>query len=362
MKRWLVGVFVSHFAETYLSDNGKTSLTVASWRIGMIASPTFMILSGCLLGVFWATRRDRFGETQLRYLDRGLFLLTIGRVIIAIGHLPHTGLAKILEWGFVTDAIGFSLVAAPFLVPRLSPWARVGAGVLVFAGSWVVIRAWHPLAPGWIALKELVFGPGGEADPHVFVDDFPLLPWFGIYLAATALGETLARARATGGWPSARRVVRTVAIPALSLGVTLPATAILARRVLGWPLSETARNLLSPFRKLPPGPTYALFYGGLGLGFLWLLFWLEASGRGEALLDVLGVLGRNSLFVFVVQYYVFFAAFGLLKPAYSPSWPLLLAGCSAFIWLAARWWERHDLNPLLTVGLAKRSAARRAAS
>jgi hypothetical protein len=111
-------------------------------------------------------------------------------------------------------------------------------------------------------------------------------------------------------------------------------------------------DLLSPFQKLPPGPVYALGYGGLGLAFLLMFMRLEEHVPGSRLLSALGVFGRASLFVFIRQYFVFFTGFEILRPAYSPWWPLWLGAATIAMWLVAREWDRRGLNRLLTVGLA----------
>src|SRR5215470_4219107 len=108
----MVAAFVSHFAETYFHRLHLRALTDTLWHVGMLASPTFLIISGCMLGLLYETHERDFARVRMRYLDRGLFLLTGGRLLIAIAHVPHTGLAKIVDLGFVPDAIGFSFLVS----------------------------------------------------------------------------------------------------------------------------------------------------------------------------------------------------------------------------------------------------------
>lgn len=350
----MVAAFVSHFAEAYFHRLRLSSLTATLWRIGMLASPTFLIISGCMLGLLYETHRPHFKPVRARYLDRGLFLLTVGRLLIAIAHLPHTGLGKIVDLGFVTDAIGFSFIVSALLMDRLGPRGRLRLGIALYVAAWVVIRTWHPQALGWATLKEFVIGPGASQDPHVFLDDFPLVPWLGIYLCGTALGQSLARARAEGLSAVQHVLGRLVVAMALS------AAALVALGLsYSWALGRAGLVIpepLSPFRKVPPGPVYALGYGGLGLGFLLLFLRLEQRSPGSRLLMALGVFGRSSLFVFILQYFVFFTGFEILSPPYSPWWPLWLAASIVAMWFAARAWDRRGLNRLLTLGLAGEKA------
>lgn len=342
----MLGVFLSHFGEIYFQGNAKSGLTHEAWKIGMIASPTFLILSGILLGVFRASRPDQFPAIRLRYMDRGLFLLTIGRILILLAHAPYTGFRSIVRWGLVTDAIGFAIVLAPWLVPLLGVGFRALLGVLIYAGSWAAVVFWSPARYVGRALKEFFFG-SIFGSPHVFIDVFPVLPWFSVFLVASSLGEAMVRAVEAGGAAAARRLLRN-AILVLSGGGT--AVAMACRPFIA---HAPFRVLGSPFLKLPPGPVYLALYGSIGLCVLFLLLWMEDRSGIECFTRSLGVLGRNSLFVFVLQYYVFFSALSWLHLPYSVLWPVLLACCAVLIWWAARHWERLEGNRFFTVGLAR---------
>src|ERR1043165_2078322 len=79
-------VCLSHFAAVYvrkLSLAGSTHLPVLPWPIalGMIASPTFVAVSGTILGLLFVVRKKSFDEQRLKLVDRSLFVLTVAHVL-----------------------------------------------------------------------------------------------------------------------------------------------------------------------------------------------------------------------------------------------------------------------------------------
>jgi len=115
-------VLISHFGLTYFGRNGQAHLEDWFERVGKVASPTFMVLSGMMGGFLYAMRRDSFRAIRMRLADRGLFFLTFGHVVIAVAHVPRFGR---FDWAlyevFITDTIAFSIIVGPFLVEALRP-------------------------------------------------------------------------------------------------------------------------------------------------------------------------------------------------------------------------------------------------
>ena len=103
------------------------------------------------------------------------------------------------------------------------------------------------------------------------------------------------------------------------------------------------------FQKLPPSPVYFLFYGGLGLLIAAFLALVENRGRGARLLRVAGMIGQNSLLVFVVQYFMYFSVVKLLDLPLSPWWPLYFAATLLPIFFAAKLWHAAKGNRFFTV-------------
>src|SRR5688500_6240422 len=96
-------VFLSHFALLYFSAPEQQVWRNGMIRVGMIATPTFLILSGMVLGVQYHAARGAFARIQARFIDRGLFLLVVGHAAIFLA------LVRVEHWVFVlysTDVIG----------------------------------------------------------------------------------------------------------------------------------------------------------------------------------------------------------------------------------------------------------------
>jgi hypothetical protein len=75
-----------------------------------------MIMSGVMLGYLHRSNANKFQRIQTKLIDRGLFLLTIGHVLIALAHSGVAGgILEAFNWGFITDAIGVSIINFPVL-------------------------------------------------------------------------------------------------------------------------------------------------------------------------------------------------------------------------------------------------------
>ena len=343
-------VCLSHFGDAYLQpNNGWLSLWWV-YRVTMIASPTFMILSGMMLGLLYRTHRERFRDIQVKLIDKGLFLLTVGRVLILVAHVPLAGdLHAALQWGFITDAIGVNIIVGSLLIPRIGSVGRIGLGAGAFALSWAMIIFWHPHDLVSSMLRAALAGELSPSDPMVYADIFPLLPWFGLYLCSTCLGERLADKAATHGRQAAKLFLR--------LGVLCGALAVALR--LGWAVSKRWglvsdssfgwQHLFQQGQKLPPSPAYLLFYGGAGLILTAGLFFAESWQAIDWFLQLTSQMGQTSLFVFIFQYFVYFSFLVMAAPAYSPIWPAYFLVSLVVVVFVAQLWYRNGLNRFLTV-------------
>lgn len=115
-----------------------------------------------------------------------------------------------------------------------------------------------------------------------------------------------------------------------------------AHHKLWWLSSTTA--------KLPPSPSYFLFNSGLAL--LCIAAIEEGLHRKIAAraTDVLELLGRNSLFAFVLQFYVYYAGLTLAGHVAVP-WPLLFAVTVVAQLLVVRAWDRTGWNSIFSFRL-----------
>jgi hypothetical protein len=343
-------VCLSHFGNVFLHRIGPsaTHFVDVVWEVSMIATPAFIIISGVTLGYVHASAPERFGAFRRKLLDRGLFLLTAGHVLIYLSHVHIAGgLGPGLRWAFITDTIGVNIIVGPMLVGWLRPRARIAMAAALFVLTWALVTYWHPAGLAGRIAHDGLFGPSGTS---VFTDVFPLVPWFAVYFAASTLGEGLA---------SARRGQAEDGMTHLLVGLGLAGLAgVLALRVaravivpMNLPVvSEAIWELSSPFGKLPPTLAYLLAFGSLGLLLLALFVVLERRAEFASVLEGFSVVGRTSLFAFVVQYYLIFTLLDML-PVHAPSaWALAFMAFLVVLWVACGLWDRRGYNRFITVG------------
>ena len=130
-------VFLSHFAQVFFGETSRGRIPNMFWRVGLMASPTFVIISGTLLGFLYAQSAEEFGPVQSNLIDRGLFLVTVGHALILGALLQYGHTAR---WLFMTDAIGISLIVGSLFVRRIGPSGRVVLGMMVYATSWLALE------------------------------------------------------------------------------------------------------------------------------------------------------------------------------------------------------------------------------
>ncbi len=344
-------VFLAHFGYVVFGTQDDTLIYWALYlttHFGMIASPTFMLVSGALLGFMSVYRSAAdFRRFCLRLVDRGLFLLSVGHVLILIAHQP---MGQTLRWAFITDVIGVCLLLGPFMVGRLSVQLRMILGGMVMLGSWLVYLTLIPDGKLTAAIQDTLVGIQGGTVWWGY--HFPLLPWLGLYLMGTGLGEFLARAYQRQQWRAIDRRLLGMAAVAFAAGAGMHAVSML----LGWSDSDHPVWLetLRVGEKLPPSPAYFLFYGASALVLLDIMIRLERSALKDTVLGRLTPIGQSSLFVFILQYYMYYSIAVWWFPRGSLWSALLLLPTLAFIYGATMLWRRFGLDRLLTLGRVSR--------
>jgi len=343
-------VFLSHFGEVYLRNNGVMTLLYPVYKITMIASPTFMVISGIMLGYLYRTETWNFSHIKESFVNRGLFLLTIGRLLILVAHISIAGgMRGALHWGFITDAIGISIIVGPLVIDKVRWKSRLLLAVLAFVMSWVLILYWNPELWTLRVLKETLFGPAGPYNTHVYADVFPLVPWFSLYFLGTCIGERMGEHYTNGEKSKIAPFVLKIC-----LGSWLVVFLALGGRFLISYFGITGlgmeiRSLTSPFQKLSPSPVFFLFYGGAALLVLYLLFRFEKVTLVNKYIGFAEVIGQTSLFVFIVQYYVYFTFFSEANFRFTVVWPLYFIASVAVIYIVSKLWFERGLNRVLVV-------------
>jgi uncharacterized membrane protein len=346
-------VFLAHFTSVYLWKTGERELAGYLGTVGMIASPTFVIVSGMMVGFFATTNPVGFRILRIKLFDRGLFLLLAGHVLLAIAVTnASSGFAGAYRVSFITDAIAVSIMVAPWLITAIETTPRIAVAASVFFLNWLVIVQWHPAAAGLVLAKRYLVGiAGGTGAWEVVV--FPIIPWFVGYLAATVLGELVGKLYANGDQKGAHQLLARIGgVSFLVAGMIDGATdglrsAHAGLAGLGW----SPTWFLAIYQKFPPGPVYLGFFGGAGIVLLAAVLEIDRRGAFPGVMNKLRQLGRASLFAFIAQYALYVGVLGRLHLSYTRSWPLFFLFSVIVLVQGAAAWDRHDGNRFFTVGL-----------
>ncbi len=339
-------VLLSHFAFNYFSkDDAALSLMTL---VGMIASPTFVIINGMLLGVFYRTRTRDFERFRTIVTDRGLFLLTLGHFLVLLSHATYA-----VRFVSITDAVGVCMLISPWLVTTLTPRARLLLSLAAYALTLVVVLYWNPTQHYPLVLKETFFGRIG---PGVYVYAFPILPWFALDLAATVLGERLGACSAEGNPRAMHRLLHQTAVMSAGIAVVLNLTYHAVRQH-GYATALATHEVGSPFAKTPPSLVYFLFYGSLGLVLISVCLRLASNDRMAGVYRGLVTIGQTSFAVFVIQFFVYFTVLHAMRPhlPWAWAWPVYFVLSIVATLVPALGWRRAGYNRFLTVGYRRLS-------
>jgi peptidoglycan/LPS O-acetylase OafA/YrhL len=339
-------VLLSHFAFTYFPAADTTGAVMT--LVGMIASPTFMIINGTLLGMVYSTRPRDFERFRTVVTDRGLFLLTIGHLLILLSHATYA-----VRFVSITDVVGVCMLVSPWLVTTLPARTRLLLGLGTYAVTLTVILCWDPTTHYPLVLKETFFGRVGSG---VFVYAFPILPWYSLELAATALGEHLGALSVEGDVDAMHRLlIRTAAVAAGAAAFLN--LAYHALRQSGLTTAFATHAVGSPFAKTPPSLVYFLFYGSIGLVLLSACLRATSDVRMARVVRGLETIGRTSFAVFVIQFFIYFTVLRAVRPhlPWAWAWPVYFALSIVAIVVPAIAWHRAGYNRFLTVGYRRLS-------
>lgn len=337
----MVLVCLSHFAAKYVAPAGSEAAGMWLRFASHIASPMFFIISGAMVGYLHVSRREAFDRVRATLAKRALFLLTIAHVLILGAQARRladlTGSARML---FVTDTIAIALLVTPRLMRIPARWRLTGAAVVAI-GSCIAVYLWDPHGLVGRVVKDTLVGIDGRT---FWAYNVPLLPWLCVHAAGTVLGARLAVPKTSGSREGNETYLASVGCCAIAL-------ALMLRRVLlffaanvtapGGRAAHALRQLASPWQRLPPSPAHLLLFGGLALVAISVVFSFESLGIFSRLLDWLGVLGRTSAFVFVLQFYVFYVVIPLLVPLHIVLAPAVFLGAMLLIGEGARFWLHH---------------------
>jgi uncharacterized membrane protein len=285
----VAGMLVIHQSEWWLTPAARrTNLFAALYFLSTLVAPIFLTLVGVALTLRFRGRPGFWSDLK-PVLLRGLKILALGYVFNLAVWVPVWGLEEIVSWD-VLQLIGLSILFCGLLL--LVPWwARLGLALGV---------AWLSAA---LTLRHLGFLPAYLTDiihgrtPPAY---FPIVPWVAYALGGTVLGEAYLWVRRVG------RMSRFVALVG-ALGVVLLVVGAVGRP---WVVRFDPDELwLAEFSH--PAPAQLAFASG---AVLLLFAGLEAlyAWREPAWLGPLVVMGRQSLFIYVLHHLVGYTLFHFL--------------------------------------------------
>jgi len=358
-------VCIAHFANSYLYAAGAGRAGTDLATIGMLASPTFVTVSGMVTGLMLVTRRKSFAHFRRKLVDRGVFLLLIGHPILAfMGVLSGTGFYNAYRIGYITDAIAIAIIIGPWLASTLSQRSRLLLASAIFTVDWCAILFWSRGAGTSALAKHYFVGLLNPADVGVNFQAFPVIPWVAVYLVGTVIGERVASYYLGERQREGHLLLARIGLASFSFGATVKLGLMAVRHSVPdfAHVHPNLMALLSSYQKFPPGPIYICLYAGAGL--LLVSGVLEAGRRGiqPGLMNQLRQIGQASLFSYIAEFYLYRVLLQRLRIPYTSLWPLLFFISVAMVLAAAVAWNSIEGNRFLTVGLApflERNARRR---
>lgn len=324
--------------------------------IGMVATPTFLMISGAMVGLLCAKAARTGADLKSQLFNRGLFLLTVGHLLIALAE-AHVGGGVFGKLRSVTvvDEIGLCTLVAAFFVRQLGDLRtcrRLAAGAVVVLGiAWLFNLFWAP--PLGLPLDLDASLMGGNALAPEISRHSPVLQHLAIYVIGFSVGHFFARSA------ERRLSMHTIAERFLVSGTTLIAAA-LALRLLrlcfdaaGYMATQALDITATVTQKSPPSPAYLLFFGGCGLLLVAFMFRVAVSARpaSATILEWLAVIGRASLAVFILQYFLYWTLPDLIDVHPNRWCAAVFFANVLLITFAAVIWGRIRGNRWLTFGI-----------
>lgn len=349
----MVFVCLSHFASYFVVVSGPSDVGLYLGAVGMIASPTFVTVSGMVAGFMFVARSRSFPHFRRKLVDRGVFLLLIGHPTLALtGFLAGRSFALTNSIEYITDAIAVAVIIGPWLVSALRQRARISLAVGIFAIDWLAILFWHP-TPGAATLAKHYFVGLLNAEDAGLREAFPVIPWFAVYLTGTAIGESFGAYYAQQNRRGGHVLLAKLGLASFAFAAVIKVAFIvlmlsLPNFALAYP---NLVALLSSYQKYPPGLTYVCFYAGAGLMLVAAVLETARRGMQRSLLNQLRQIGQASFFSYVIQYPLYNVVLPTLQPPYTHAWPLLFVLSLALLAVAAAAWNSVEGNRFLSVGI-----------
>jgi uncharacterized membrane protein len=347
---------VSHISFYLIND----SATLASHAraIGYVATPNFLLMSGLACGYQLAQAPST--ATALRIVDRGLFVLLVGHLLVTASIVYMVPPGTAFEHVVITDSIGALLCLAPLLKhtpARTLLW--LGAAVYVLTTTFAL--AWHPASPSAIVGGALLLAINDGGMPDIGWTS-PTLPYLGIFLLGVGLGKLIHAARRGGGFELLSRRLATAGTLAILVALAVNVGRHFVKPFLeshatpkNW--ADVVLTTINIRHDMPPTLAYGLFYGGIGIalvGFLGLLPRRAADPLLVRWTRLAAVVGQASFVSYIAQQWLI----DFIPPWVGfDSWltpltcPVYLVVSTVIMYWVARAWGQWRANRYMTLGL-----------
>lgn len=350
----MVAVCVSHSSQL-VNGTWHSAMGAALIWVGMIATPMFLLLSGLVCGYLSRITPETDRQFRWRFMDRGLFLLLIAHPLLSLTHAVVVA-APSLTFGnfYITDAVGVALIAGAVVARRVKPRNLLLLGLLLFVGAWFISSCVSPRSDSLRLLTRILFGVGEESDgDEGYI--VPLVPYVGIFLIGIAAGIIYSQRRAHGlAQLQIGRFCVLTGLACMVVAVGVKVAWLMAKPHLPQDWATMVYGLTNPLQKIPPGPAYALAYGGAGIFLAGIVCLLSHFGRLRSAISALAVIGRASLVTFIAQYWLYYLPTKV--PGFSNApwlWFIAMPASLGVLWLLAFFWDRRGYNRFITLGLRR---------
>ena len=347
---------VSHISFYLINDSGI--LATYARAIGFIATPNFLLMSGLACG--YQLARSPTSMTALRIVDRGLFALLVGHLLVTASIVYMVPPGTAFEHIVITDSIGALLCMAP-LLKQTSVRRLLWAGAAVYALASLLALAWHPATGAQILLGALLLSINDGGMPDIGWTT-PTLPYMGIFLIGVGLGKLIYECRRDGRAAALSARLAVAGSGAMAAALVMNIARHFVKPWLSGYLApnnwaDVVLTTINIRHDAPPTLTYALFYGGMGVALVGLLGMLPRPAQDTFLVRatrLAAVIGRASFVSYIAQQWlidfvpIWVGFDSWLTPG---TCPVYLAVTTVIMFWVARAWGRWQANRYMTLGL-----------
>lgn len=276
------------------------------YLVTYLAAVAFVSISGAVFS-YSLYHQSNWQSKYQRYALRAVFMLMFAHPAINLANyffymVNSEGSVSIVErliLGFpITDTIAICLLFSPVFILGLDPIARALTIVIILATTPFIVAFILPARPPLVVVKEVLFGTLGE--PSVFW--WPLIPWLAIFSTGSFTGQALMGVKQ--GTLSISSFLRGL----IKAGFVLATFSVVI--TAGYKLFKVAYGAYwsaNLFRAFYPDQTTTLLPGYFAV-LAWLLaglmYRIDVCGNFDFFLWFLSILGRTSLFTFIIQFAV----------------------------------------------------------